>query len=47
MNRTEFIKRLIVMTPQEINEFIKENGKKKEPESYNTPWRIVIKPNSL
>ena len=40
MDREDFIKKLTVMTHDELNEYIKNNGKKKEMVSYNVPWYI-------
>ena len=40
MNQSDFIKELSKITHQELNDYIKEYGKKKEPISYNVPWSI-------
>lgn len=40
MNQSDFIKELSKITHQELNEYIKEYGKKKDPKSYDVPWSI-------
>ena len=40
MDREDFIKKLSEMTHEELNEYIKVHGKKKEPKCYNVPWYI-------
>lgn len=40
MNRISFIKIISSLSLEELNQYIKDNGKVKEPESYNCPWYI-------
>ena len=41
MERSEFLSKLAQMTPEEINELIRDKGKKKEPEYIEIPFSIV------
>lgn len=41
MERSEFLSKLAQMTPEEINELIRDKGKKKEREPADLPFTIV------
>lgn len=42
MDRKSFLSILNNMSHKELNEYIKDNGKKKEMESYDCPWYIDL-----
>lgn len=40
MDRSSFIQLLVSMNHDQLNSFIKDNGKRKEEETYDCPWYI-------
>lgn len=38
MDKKDFLRKIAQMTLDEINEYIKDKGKKKVPESYHVPF---------
>lgn len=45
MDRQSFLSILNNLTHDELNQYIKDNGKKKKPESYDCPWYIDLGQN--
>ena len=42
MNSKDFLSNLSTMTKQDLSTFIQNNGKIKEPVSYDLPWTVII-----
>lgn len=42
MSRSSFIEIIKSLTLEELNQYIKDHGKVKEPETYNCPWYIDL-----
>ena len=47
MDRKSFLSILSNLTHEELNKYIKDNGKKKEMESYDCPWYIDLNVNKF
>ena len=47
MDRKSFLSILNSLTHEELNKYIKDNGKKKESESYDCPWYIDLSVNKF